>query len=202
MSGPRIYTEAWERLRVAAKELEEKEAEAREPEEPPRKVSVAPEEPRPRRKPRMLLVSTVVLAFLILLMGGLWIDSQTRLIHHSREVAELKTRIDLLQEKVKKAEEERKRLEDENGTLAIHYEQKAAELAEMEQELDALRFEKGKAPAKPKRAQAKTEEPPPRVNGASKATQGRSPASPEPEKTTRTKPESAGQPEVKVYKID
>ena len=55
MSGPRIYTEAWERRRVSAKELEEKEAEAREAEEPPRSVNPAPEKPKPRQKPRLLV---------------------------------------------------------------------------------------------------------------------------------------------------
>jgi outer membrane murein-binding lipoprotein Lpp len=202
MSGPRIYTEAWERLRVAAKELEEKENEAREAEEQPRAVHVAPEEPKPRRKPRLLLIAAVLLAGLTLLVGGLWIDSQTRLVHHSGEVAELKAQIDLLQEKVRKAEEERKRLEAENGTLSTHFEQKAAELADMEQELDALRFQREKAPARPKRVQPKTGDVLTRTPAAPEHPVVRTPAGPEPDKPVKTNPEPPVEPGVKVYKID
>ena len=201
MAGPRIYTEAWERLKVAAKELEEKEAESREQEEP-RTVHSVPDKPKARQRPRLLVVAIVVMALLTMLMGSLWIDSQTRLMNHAGEVAELKTRIDLLQEKVRKAEEESKRLEDENGTLSMHYEQKAAELAELEQELEMFRTQKEKTVAKPKQPQAKMEKPsvaspaPPRVS------QEYPPVSPPQEKTRAAKPDSRESQDVKVNTIE
>jgi DNA repair exonuclease SbcCD ATPase subunit len=201
MAGPRIYTEAWERLRVAAKELEEKEAESLEQEEL-RTVHSAPDKPKAPQRPRMLVIATVVMALLTVLVGSLWIDSQARLMNHAREVADLKTRIDLLQEKVRKAEEERKRLEDENGTLSMHYEQKAAELADLEQELETLRTQKEKTVAKPKRPQAKIENPPVAVPAPPRVSQEHPPVNPPQEKTRAAKPESREQQGIKVYTID
>lgn len=136
MPGPRIYTEAWQRLKIAAKETE-----AREPEEPPR-VADSPEKPRRLRGPRPFIVAIAVSVFLSILTASLWIDSQARLMTAARDVADFRTRLELLQEKMKKVENERQRLEDENGTLSMQYEQRAAELAQLEQELDALRAQK------------------------------------------------------------
>jgi septal ring factor EnvC (AmiA/AmiB activator) len=202
MAGPRIYTEAWERLRVAAKELEEKEAESRE-QEGPQTVHSAPDKPKVRQRPRLLVVAIVVMTLLTVLMGSLWIDSQTRLMNHAGEVAELKTRIDLLQEKARKAEEESKRLEDENGTLSMHYEQKAAELADLEQELEMLRTQKEKTVAKPKRPQAKVESAPIAPPAAPRVSQEPPPVTPPPqEKTRAAKPESREQQGIKVYTIE
>jgi outer membrane murein-binding lipoprotein Lpp len=202
MAGPRIYTDAWERLKVAAKELEEKEAENLGEEEEPRTVHSAPDKPKARQRLRIFVVATVVMAVLIVLVGSLWIDSQARLMNHAREVAELKTRIDLLQEKVRKAEEEKKRLEDENGTLSMHYEQKAAELADLEQELETLRTQKEKTVAKPKRPQAKIENPPVAVPAPPRVSQEHPPVNPPQEKTRAAKPESREQQGIKVYTID
>ncbi len=201
MAGPRIYTEAWERLKVAAKELEEREAQASQLEEPPQ-LHAATRKPRARNKPRILVVTTVVMAFLTVLMGSLWIDSQNRFMTHGREVADLKARIDLLQEKVQKAEEERKRLEDENGTLSMQYEQKAAELVDLERDLEALKAQKDKSVAKPKRPLEKMEEPPARTPVTPKVHQDQPPVSPQPERVHAGRPESRDQQGIKVYTID
>lgn len=136
MPGPRIYTEAWQRLKIAAKETE-----AREPEEPPH-VADSPEKPRRLRGPRPFIVAIAVSVFLSILTASLWIDSQARLMTAARDVADFRTRLELLQENMKKVEDERQRLEEENGTLSMQYEQRAAELGQLEQELDALRGQK------------------------------------------------------------
>jgi uncharacterized protein HemX len=144
MPGPRIYTEAWERLRMAAKETE-----TREPEEL-QHAADPPEKPKRQRGPRLLFVAMIVLALLTALAISLWIDSQARLMTAAREAGDFKTRLELLQEKMQKVEEERQRLAFENGTLAMQYERREAELAQLEEEIEALRSQKERSKSKPK----------------------------------------------------
>jgi uncharacterized protein HemX len=197
MPGPRIYTESWERLKVAAKETE-----AREPEEPQR-MTDSPEKPKRQRGPRLLVIAIAVLAVLSILTASLWIDSQKRLMTAARDVADFKMRLELLQEKMAKVEEERQRLSDENGTLSMQYEQRAAELAELEQELEALGSQKENLKSKPRQPIAQAETPPIKAPGIPKAVQ--EPASPFPPRQERgnaQKLERSEQHGVKVYTIN
>jgi hypothetical protein len=192
MPGPRIYTEAWERLKVAAKETE-----AREGEEPQRMVD-APEKPKSRRGPRLLIVAMAVLAFLSILTTGLWVDSQTRLTTAAHDVADFRTRLELLQEKTSKLEEERQRISDENGTLSLQYEQRVVELTQLEEELEALRSQKDRSRVRPKQAAAADEKPSVNAPDAPKAAQGTPPV----QTGNAPKLQKQEQQDVKVYKID
>jgi septal ring factor EnvC (AmiA/AmiB activator) len=138
MPGPRIYTEAWERLKVAAKETEAREAEG------PRPETRAPGKPERRRGSKLLVIAMAVLGLLAVLTTGLWIDSQTRLMIAARDVADFRTRLELLQDKMRKMEEERQRVSDENGTLSLQYEQTTAEVTRLEEEIETLRSQKEK----------------------------------------------------------
>jgi hypothetical protein len=160
MPGPRIYTKRWEQLKVAAaKEIEPrvavakevrakvavvkeveakiaaiKEIESREPQQHPSHVEV-PEKLKRRRSQRPLIAATALFAALSVLAVSLWIDSQSRLIAAARDAGNFKTRLEGLQETVKKLEGEKERLAEENGTLSAQYEERAAELTQREQEL-------------------------------------------------------------------
>lgn len=196
MSGPRIYTEAWERLRTAAKETE-----TREPEEP-RCTDHASEKPKRLRRPRLLVIAIAVLAFLSILTASLWIDSQTRLMTAARDVKDFKVRLELLQEKMKKAEDEKQRLEDENGRLSIQYEQRASELAQLEEELQALRAQKTKPKSEPKQPVARTDTQP--LNPANAPKTFQEPAFPTPrdDRGAALKPRTPERRDVKSYTID
>ena len=195
MTGPRIYTEAWERLRVAAKDTE-----TRQPAEL-RQTPDAPGNPKPHRGHRLLVVAMVVLALLAALTMSLWIDSQVRLIRAAREAGDFNTRIELLQEKMQKVEDERQRLAFENGRLAMQYEQRAEELAQLEQEMEALKFQKERSKAKPKQSVPGVETPPIRTPGA-KAVQETVPPNPTQGRESNQRPQRSGEQGVKVYAID
>ena len=144
MPGPRIYTKNWERLKVAAKEIEPREIIQTQPTIP------APGKPKRKKAPRFSVVLIGVLALLTFAAASLWIYSEGQLMIASRDVTDIKTRLALLQEKVKKVEDEKQRLEEENTMLSTQYEQRTTELAQMEEELNALRSQKDKARAKSK----------------------------------------------------
>ena len=196
MPGPRIYTEAWERLKVAAKETE-----AREAEEAQRKAD-APEKAKSQRGPRLLIVAMAVLALLAILTTSLWIDSQVRLMTAAHDVTDFRTRLELLQENMNKVEEERQRMSEENGRLSLQYEQRAAELAQMEEELEALRSQKEKSKPKARQPVAAVEAPPNKAPGMLKAAQ--EPASPTPREGQgdASRPQKSEQRGVKVYTIE
>ncbi len=152
MPGPRIHTEAWERLKVAAKETEAREAE--EPEREP----CAPAKSQRKRGPRPLLVAAAVLAALSIITASLWIDSQSRLLTAARDVDDFRTRLELLQTKMKNVEEENLRVSDENRMLALQYEQKADDLARLQEEIEALKTHKTGSRVKGQGAGMKAEE--------------------------------------------
>jgi len=192
MPGPRIYTEAWERLKVAAKETEARE------EEEPQRMADAPGKHKRQRGPRLLVVAMTVLALLSILTTGLWIDSQTRLMTAAHDVADFKMRLELLQEKMAKVEEERQRLSDENGTLSLQYEQRVAELAQTEEELEALQSQKDRSRVRPKQAAAADEKPSVNAPDVPKTAQGTPPA----QTGNAPRLQKQEQHDVKVYKID
>ena len=201
MPGPRIYTKSWERLKVAAKEMDER---TREAEESRHKPAAAAEKPKQHLKvPRPFVIATAVLAVLTILTGSLWIDSQARLMTAARDVTDFKTRLDLLQEKMAKLEDERQRLADENGTLSLQYEQRATELAQLEQELETLRSRKENGKSKPKQPGAGTETPSAKAPGAPKAVQDPAPpVPPHQEKGNTQQLQGSEQRGVKAYTID
>jgi len=145
MPGPTIYTKDWERIKVSGKEME-----ARETMKEVQPVARVPEKPKRIRAPRLSVVLIGVLAVLAVLASSLWIDSQARLMSVAGDIRDFQSRIDLLQEKIKKLEDEKQRLGEENTTLSTQYEQSAAELARLEDELNALRSQKGKSKVKAK----------------------------------------------------
>jgi len=195
MSGPRIYTEAWQRLKIAAKETE-----SREPEEP-KHITDSPEKPKRLRGPRPFFIATVVLAVLSTLTGVFWIDSQAQLMTAARDVKDFKTRLELLQENMKKTEDERQRLEDENSRLSTEYEQRASELAQLEEELQALKAQKARPKSDPKQPVARAETQPVKAASAPKTAQ--EPAlSPPRENDSAQKPDTQEQRDVKSYKVD
>jgi hypothetical protein len=197
MPGPRIYTEAWERLKVAAKETEAREAEE------PRPMVDAPAKPKSQRGPRLLIMAMGVLALLAILTTGLWIDSQTRLLTAARDTADFRTRLELLQEKMTKAEEERQRISEENGTLSLQYEQRVAEVAQLEEELEALRSQKEKPKPKARPPIAAVETPPDRVLGGARRAVQEPPAPTLREgQGDASKLQRSEQRGVKVYTID
>jgi hypothetical protein len=163
MPGPRIYTEAWERLKVAARETEAREAGEPKPE------ARALEKPERQRGARLLIAGMVVLALLSILTASLWIDSQTRLMTAAHDVADFRARLELLQEKMTKMEEERQRISDENGTLSLQAGQNVAELARLEAELEALRSPKDKPKPRPREPVAAIETSPTKAPGVPKA---------------------------------
>ena len=195
MPGPRIHTEAWERFRVAAKE-----SEAGEPEEPC--TPDVPVRPKRQRGPRLLIVGMAVLAALSMLTVSLWIDSQTRLMAAARDVADSKTQLELSQENMKKMEEERQRLADENGTLSMQYEQRAAELAQLGQELEALRSQKERPRSKPKQTVAGVETAPVKAPDVPRVVQEPAPSAPRQGKSTAEKLQGSERRGVKVNAID
>jgi len=142
MPGPRIYTKNWERLKVAARENEFKEINQTQP------TVSAPEKPKHRGAPRLSVILMGVLALLSFASASLWIYSEGQLMMASHDVMDFKTRFALLQEKVKKIEDENQRLGEENTALSTQYEQRTAELAQMEEELSALRSQKDKSRVK------------------------------------------------------
>jgi septal ring factor EnvC (AmiA/AmiB activator) len=196
MPGPRIYTEAWERLKVAAKETEFREIAGE-----AQPATSAPEKPKRRRAPRVSIISIAVLAVLAILTASLWIDSQTRLMTVAGDLTDFKTRLGLLQEKVKKMEDEKQRLEEENGTLSAQYEKRVAELARLEDELDVLRAQKEKSKPKQKQAASAVEKPSAIAPGAPRAAR-ESPLPPPEEKVSASRLQKQEQQDVKVYKID
>ncbi len=195
MPGPRIYTEAWERLKVAARETE-----AEEREESRHKVD-SPEKPKRLRGPRLSVVAIAVLALLSILTASLWIDSQARLISAANNVADVKTRLELLPERMTKVEDERQRLEEENGTLSRQYEQRAAEVAQLEEELQARRSRQENIRSKPKQPAARAEAQPLKAADAPRAAQEALPT-PRDEMGSALKLQSPEQRDVKVHKID
>jgi chromosome segregation ATPase len=197
MPGPRIYTEAWERLKVAAKEME-----AREAAETP-SVARSPEEKKQRKAPRLSVIALAVLALVTIAAAGLWIDSQAQLMSATRDVTDYKTRLVLLQEKIQKMEEERQRLEDENGTLSVQYEKRAAEFARLEDELNALRTQKEKSKPNARQNLPLADIPTITSHGALRAPEQPSPSTQTPEKSNNApKLAKPQQQDVKVYKIE
>ena len=195
MSGPRIYTEAWERLRTAAREPE-----AREQEEPKYTDNVS-QKPERLRGPRLLVIATVVLAFLSILTASLWVDSQARLMTAARDVTDFRVRLELLQATMKKVEEEKQRLEEENGRLSIEYEQRASELAQLEGELQAVRALKARSRSEPKQPVTTTETQPLKPANAPKTVQ--EPAFPTPrEKGSALKYDTPEPRDIKTYTIN
>ena len=196
MPGPRIYTESWERLKIAAKETE-----AREPEKP-KQMEDFPERPKRLRAPRPFAIATAVFALLSILTASLWIDSQARLMTAARDVTDFKTRLELLQGDMKKMEDERQRLADENGSLSMQYEQRAAELAQLEQELQGLRSHKENLKLKPKQPIAGAETPPIKASSAPRAAQEPALPTPREGKDSALKLQRPEQRDVKSYAID
>jgi hypothetical protein len=197
MPGPRIYTEAWERLKVAAKETEARDAEE------PQLETRAPEKSKRQRGPRLLIIAMVVLALLSILTTGLWIDSQTRLMTAAHDVTDFRARLELLQEKMKKVEEERQRISDENGRLSLQYEQRVAELAQLEEELGALKSQKENPKPRAKQPVAAVETPANKAPGMSKAVQEPAPmALREGQGGDVSKPQRPEQRGVKAYTVD
>jgi uncharacterized protein HemX len=196
MPGPRIYTQSWERLKLAAKEME-----ARESEEYLQRPA-APEKPKRRIGSKSLVLAMVLLALLTVLAGSLWIDSQARLMTATRDLTEFKTRLDLLQEKMGKVEEERQRLADENGSLSLRYEQRVAQLAQLEEELEALRSQKEKPKSKARQPVAAVENPPAKAVGAPKAVQEPPPPTPREEQGNATNLQRSERRGVKIYTVN
>ncbi len=196
MPGPRIYTESWERLKLAAKEMD-----ARESEESHQKPA-APEKPKRQAGRSLLVLAMVPLALLTVLAGSLWIDSQTRLMTAARDVTDFKTRFELLQEKMGKLEEEKQRLADENGSLSLQYEQRAAQLAQLEEELEALRSQKEKPKPKARQPVAAVENPPAKAAGVPKAVQEPAPPTPREERGNATNLQRSEQRGVKIYTVN
>ena len=197
MPGPRIYTEAWERLKVAAKEMEAKEAGEAQP------LPRLTEEKKQRKAPRLTVIALAVLALVTIVAASLWIDSQVQLMSATRDVTDFKTRLVLLQEKIQKMEEERQRLEDENGTLSMQYEKRAAELAQVEDELNALRTQKEKSRPNARQNLPLADIPTVTSHGALHAPDQPSPSTQTPD-SSNSAPKLAkpAQQDVKVYKID
>ena len=145
MPGPMIDAKDWERIKVAGKEMEAKETIKE-----VQPVDRVPEKTKRIRAPRLSVVLIGVLAVLAVVTASLWIDSQARLMSAASDIGDSRSRIDLLQQKNKKLEDEKQRLTEENTTLSTQYEQTAAELARLEDELNALRSQKGKSKVKVK----------------------------------------------------
>src|SRR5512135_1420971 len=199
LPSPRIYTESWERLKLAAKEMDARESEESHQE------PAAPEKPKkPKRQTGhgLLVVAMVLLALLTVLAGSLWIDSQTRLMTAARDVTDFKTRLELLQEKIGKLEEEKQRLADENGSLSVQYEQRAAQLAQLEEELEALRPQKEKPKPKARQPVAAVENPPAKAAGVPKAVQEPAPPTPREERGNATNLQRSEQRGVKIYTVN
>ncbi len=195
MSGPRIYTEAWERLKIAAKETE-----FREPEEP-KHITDSPEKPKRLRGPRPFFIATAVLAVLSTLTAAFWIDSQARLMTAARDVTDFKTRLGVVQEEMKKVEDERQRLDDANGRLSMQYEERASELAQLEEELQALRAQKARPKSEPKQPVAKTETQPMKAANTPKTAHEPALLAPR-EKGSALKQDTPEQRDVKSYTVD
>jgi len=195
MSGPRIYTEAWQRLKIAAKETE-----CREPEEP-KHITDSPEKPKRLRAPRPFFIATAVLAVLSTLTAAFWIDSQAKLMTAARNVTDFKTRLELVQENMKKVEDERQRLEDENSRLSVQYEERASELAQLEEELQSLKAQKARPKSEPKQPVARAETQPVKAASAPKTAQEPALSAPR-EKDSAQKPDTPGQRDVKSYTVD
>jgi len=202
MPGPRIYTQDWERLKVAAKEMEAREAkEAGEP----RPVPHVPEKKKQRKErkaPRLSVIALAVLAMITAAAASLWIDSQIQLASANRDITDFKTRLVLLQEKIKKMEDERQRLEEENGTLSMQYEQRATELAQAEDELGTLRTQKEKSKPKARQNLPLADIPTTSSHSGLHAQGHPTPSTQTQERVTPPEPARPQQQDVKVYKID
>jgi uncharacterized protein HemX len=196
MPGPRIYTQSWERLKVAAKEME-----ARESEKSDHKPAAA-EKPKRLKASGPFVIGTAVLALLSILMASLWIESQTRLVTAVRDMTDFKVRLELLQERMKKVEDERQRLEDENGRLSIQYEQRASELGQLDEELQALRAQKARSRTEPKQPVARTETQPMKAAHAPGTAQEPTPPTPREDKGTTLKPQTPERRDVTSYTVD
>ena len=154
MAGPRIYTDSWERLKTAAREMEEREEEnnhngTKQAAKPKREVALPPS--------RGFVVATLVLSALCILLGILWFDAQSRLIQATRETSDLKAQLDLIQERFKSMDKDRDRIAEENALLRQEEEETRADVVARERELEALRTQKERGSIRPKPPAARTD---------------------------------------------
>jgi hypothetical protein len=154
MAGPRIYTESWERLKTAAREMEEREAE--------NNRNGMKDTPRPKRETtlptsRAFVVATLVLSALCVLLGVLWFDAQNRLVQATKETGELRAQLDLIHERFRNMDKDRERMVEENTLLRREEEETRAEAVARERELENLKTQKERAGIKPRPPVARTE---------------------------------------------
>ena len=198
MAGPRIYTESWERLKTAAREMEEKEAE--------NGRNGTKHAPKPKREltlptSRAFVVATLVLSALCVLLGVLWFDAQNRLVQATKEAGELRAQLDLIHERFRNMDKDRERMVEENALLRREEEETRAEAVARERELENLKTQREKAGIKPKSPVAKSEIPsaPPQVRPMPSAQPV--PAAPIQEKPPLQTLEKTDQQDVKTYTI-
>ncbi len=110
----------------------------------------------------------------------------------ARDVTDFKTRLELLQEKIGKWRKKSSVSQMKMGSLSVQYEQRAAELAQLEEELEALRSQKERPKPKARQPVAAVENPPAKAAGVPKAVQEPAPPTPREERGNATKPAEIG----------
>jgi hypothetical protein len=198
MAGPRIYTESWERLKTAAREMEEKEEEnnhngAKQATKPKREAALPAS--------RGFVVATLVLSALCILLGILWFDAQSRLIQATRETGDLKAQLDLIQERFKNMDKDRERIAEENALLRREEEETRADAVAREREIEALKAQKERVGLKPKPPAARTDVLPAPSHTQSKPSEQPVSAGPIPDKPPLQTLEKTEQQGVQTYSI-